>query len=609
MSFSNEEESETKPLKSGGKADVSQQEDDCDVTTIGTVKIPDDLHVRSIEHQKATQQCLSIMRRVRFIGLLLAFDYLMRANIFILYARTLENCPRSLILGIVIYSGYFVSGLFSLINGFIGDMWRFDYLLCIAALCDVITFWIEATATQFTTLAIAYIIGGQAVQSIVFGYLIKMLPVYHAQQYQLAFTQAYIVGALLGPITGGIISYYWSYRMVFMTSAVLATILFLFCIVFIRGTHDKLLALQMPFVSLYNDTIEIQKELKQQLRELDNENSTSNSIGDGKTLNIDVYDEEITDELKWLISDDYKFPTLLSISKLTLMDSDENKDDYDDEVLSVEIEQFANKNNVFDGIFDAFRSLSKHRIFLLVMISIAQAIALSSETSMATWFTVYIEDKYGGTVLLSTGLISLSTFTVLVGSIFVRIGLKRLQSRRDLNAAHVDSDGSGNMTDVVETQKYFFHIQNKYDFRHFLVFWCVVGCVVRIVLSFGIIPENLFGYGLGSNSYEYTFWIYISMIGFGMGMNVLTLGAMLVPIMPHQLTGSVMGLKLFVAYCIKSVGALVVGCLWDVSYDWLWYATGLFTAVCLGLVIVVAFVERSTAVFELKRELVSLNKQ
>ena len=226
--------------------------------------------------------------------------------------------------------------------------------------------------------------------------------------------------------------------------------------------------------------------------------------------------EDIPNELKWLVSNDYKFPCLIA----TPMSEDDNQT-------------------------------------LLAMISIVQGIALASETAFLSWFTVYIEDEYDGTILLATCLSAFGTFTTLCGTVFIRINLNKYQASRDMANANADANINTNVNtnkeesenertrnnsnDViyVNSKKQFFHIENRYDLRNFLVFWCIVGCVIRIILYFVIIPDNLFGYGLGSNSYQYTFWIYFLLDGFAVGINILTLTAMLAPILPHNLTGSI----------------------------------------------------------------------
>ena len=168
-----------------------------------------------------------------------------------------------------------------------GDRWRFDYLLCIAALLDVVTFWIEATAKDFWTLAMAFIIGGQTMQAIVFGYCLQTLPLYYVQQYQLKFIQFYLIGALIGPATGGILSHFFSFRLVFYIAAMLASILFIFCMIRIRGTRDIIFAKQLEFESLYYETIDIQEKLKNKIK-----------ISETKKAAEEAYKGLITDDMK-----------------------------------------------------------------------------------------------------------------------------------------------------------------------------------------------------------------------------------------------------------------------------------------------------------------------
>ena len=68
---------------------------------------------------------------------------------------------------------------------------------------------------------------------------------------------------------------------------------------------------------------------------------------------------------------------------------------------------------------------------------------------------------------------------------------------------------------------------------------------------------------------------------------------MLVPLLPHAITGSIQGFRIGVIYIIKATGALIVGALWHQSYEWLWYANGLFGLASFMLLIVVIFCETS----------------
>ena len=571
----------------------------------GKIVISSHVQSTSLKHEEAIQQCLSTVRRVRFIGLLLAIDYMMRSNIFILYAKTLRGCPSASYLGIVIYASYFASGVMCIMNGIIGDNWRFDYLLCIAAWADVITFWIEATATHFTTLATVYIIGGQAIQAIVYGFIVKSLPIYYATQYQIAFAQTYVTGTLLGPLIGGLLSYYLSYRAVFITSAVLASIIFVFCMIFIRGNHDKIVEIQAPFESLYlhEEVINVQSQLKQEIqtRNLDVQFTNDDDDDDGNDANInddENHSRKLGKELKWLISDDYKFPIWVSKHKqrlkkhqfINIDDNSNTKLNLNSSGLNYNLDIDIDNNDDDDHSYLNFSGLSKYRIFLILTIVFGQSTALASETAVTTWYAVYIEDKYNGTVLLGTSMFALLAVCFLLGSVFIRLSLKWLQKRRDLASA---SGPDSIVSAQNNINSNLFHIQTKYNFGHFLVFFVIASCVTTIILAFFIIPENVFGYDLGNNSWEYTFWIYVSMIGFSIGVDITGLGAMLVPLIPHGSSGTILGLRVGAGYCIRACSALVIGCLWNMSYEWLWYGIGLFSCVSLVVVLIVAMVEQS----------------
>ena len=250
-----------------------------------------------------------------------------------------------------------------------GDRWRFDYLLCIAALLDVVTFWIEATAKDFWTLAMAFIIGGQTMQAIVFGYCLQTLPLYYVQQYQLKFIQFYLIGALIGPATGGILSHFFSFRLVFYIAAMLASILFIFCMIRIRGTRDIIFAKQLEFESLYYETIDIQEKLKNKIK-----------ISETKKAAEEAYKGLITDDMKWLVSNDYKFPCLISKTKIlrnTISPS------------SVEHTHESEKPlGLFEQLKTVFGQFTKYRLFVMMSFIIMQAIAQMGETSIVTWFTV-----------------------------------------------------------------------------------------------------------------------------------------------------------------------------------------------------------------------------
>ena len=106
-----------------------------------------------------------------------------------------------------------------------------------------------------------YVAGGQAIEAIVLGYIVKILPTHYARQEQMKFVEAYVVGALIGPVISGVISYFSSYRLVFIISAIFATLLFVYSIIFIAGKHTKLLNCQLSLGSLYIQYSQVEKEI------------------------------------------------------------------------------------------------------------------------------------------------------------------------------------------------------------------------------------------------------------------------------------------------------------------------------------------------------------
>ena len=84
------------------------------------IEISESLKKQCLAHEKALQDCLSILSRVKICAIMLSFDYFLRSNIFVLYARTLDNYPDESVVGVVVYCSYVVSGLFSIVNGIIG---------------------------------------------------------------------------------------------------------------------------------------------------------------------------------------------------------------------------------------------------------------------------------------------------------------------------------------------------------------------------------------------------------------------------------------------------------------------------------------------------------
>ena len=189
--------------------------------------------------------------KITVVALSLAFTYAMRSNIFVLYAQTFDNSTH-IYIAVTVYASYLMTGIASFIFGNIGDKWRFDYLLVVATLLDVITFYIEATTTSFYALCLAYGLGGQPLNAIVISMISKLLPIDNAKQIFGIWIQFYTLGVITGPIAGGIISHFFSYHTVFYVSAIIASILSIYVFIFLRNFEYKIITQQSDLRSYYN---------------------------------------------------------------------------------------------------------------------------------------------------------------------------------------------------------------------------------------------------------------------------------------------------------------------------------------------------------------------
>ena len=57
------------------------------------VEITEELVQESLKHEKVLKDCVIAFERIQWIGIILIFNYTMRTNIFIFYAKSFDDCP------------------------------------------------------------------------------------------------------------------------------------------------------------------------------------------------------------------------------------------------------------------------------------------------------------------------------------------------------------------------------------------------------------------------------------------------------------------------------------------------------------------------------------
>lgn len=337
------------------------------------------------EHSKILSDSSNVLNRVIICAISLAFTFSIRQNIVVLYARTLNGYINYTNVSIIVFLNYIFSALTSFSFGIIGDKWRFDYLLIIAALSDVITFFVEATATQYYQLAIAYVVGDQPGQSILVGYINKMLPIYDAKSVNITFQTYWIVGFVLGPVCGGIIAYFTSYRTVFYVSAIIASILLIYSLVFVLNSQTQIVSSQLA--------------LKQRILDADQD------------ILYQQEESPLLDQLKESVGSDHILP---------YCDNNNGKESKDTSMNT---------------------KLPKYHWFVLGLLMFMQGVGLGAETCLITWFTTYIEEEFDSNTIVSTGLVSLFAFSYIVGCKLVLKYIKIMQQQRDSHLSNNHNNG------------------------------------------------------------------------------------------------------------------------------------------------------------------------
>ena len=277
--------SEVEPLQGG--SDIFSHGNQL-VLPINHVDNNDELELASAsyEHEKISQKSQKLLTRAVWVLLSFWITYSMRSNLIILYAETFYN--NTAVISGIVYLSYVSAAISCLIYGIVADKWRVDYLLIIASIFDVITFWMEATAPIFIVLAIAYSIGGQPFSVIALSFNLKLIPTYYAQQIRGKMLQMYAVSSIIGPVIGGIICYFYDYRTVFYCSATISIFLFVYTIIFFFNVEKALLNEQLAMKEHYD-----------------------------KVANwINTHNNKIEDKYKWIISRDYRFPVCLENEKV-----------------------------------------------------------------------------------------------------------------------------------------------------------------------------------------------------------------------------------------------------------------------------------------------------
>ena len=316
-------------------------------------------------HDEVKAYINKIFMRQLYVYMSYCVTFYSRTNIFVLFCETLDGYKNddTWLLGLFVYLSYVSSALMSIGFGSIGDRWRFDYLLLIAALFDIITFWIEATAKNVYTIGIAYAVGGQPFVAIIASWNLKVNQLYYAKQFVSTMHIIATVGSLLGACLGSILASYFNYRLVFYIAACLACVQFFYCLIFFWDCQTTITQ-QTSLLKQYYDKYPIAA-------------SASVAIDDKKN-NYNTFDV-MNENIKWKISKDYRFPGGMTsaISKDSKLEKDKIT------------------------LWQILSEMNKYRLFLIAVFNFICSALFVNETAIITYYSAYIIHALNGTLLIS----------------------------------------------------------------------------------------------------------------------------------------------------------------------------------------------------------------
>ena len=436
-----------------------------------------------VKHDAIRQETIFLFEKVKILVAIYGATSSMRSNLIISYLESFDD--NKSLATIIVYISYIVCGITSLMFGVIGDKWRYDWLFIIGASLDVITFYLEATATVYLQLALSYALGGQAFEVFCLGWSLRLQSQHDSQQFWSTGGAWYFCGEILGPVIGGILSYFYSIQTVFYISAILASFLFLLSVYYFWDIEKGLVERQIMTNEYYikHDILDTRTDTgtgagtiddigdaidhdddkegdRGNYKSIAGENDTIiksqqtyNTIGKDGDSGTFISLSTMDDKFKWIISNDYRFPVCLQLLK----------------------------NQREDGIIDQFRKLTLNQVISICLCLLNTSIIRTIETSTIVYFISYMDERFGNnTTILITDL-QFATFPIL----FI-IGSKIISFLQKLEALRKDT--------LNESEK-------KLDFKHIIVqatiFCCLLGFVMTsifmtVLVDYSLITANIF---------------------------------------------------------------------------------------------------------------------
>eukprot|EP01084_Bolivina_argentea_P261815 442599_1 len=250
-----------------------------------------------------------------------------------------------------------------------------------------------------------------------------------------------------------------------------------------------------------------------------------------------IGNNNMNDEYRWQSSNKYRFPICL-ISM--------NNDNNDNNV---------NSNNIKTDV----DSIDWYKWWVLTVFGIQYGIVGGIQLVILYWYALYMRDRYNVSIVISTLQIGCEYFFLIIG-----IGLiNQIQSK--------------NIITFTKTNNIIL----------FIMFLSYVICIFLLLYCFPTSNNNN-----NNNVATINYWFYNALYGLFCGILLFIQQIIIINNQSIHQIGRTAGMQEIFKEAMRSMIVLVIGLLWNVNIQWMWYTQAI--AFGLALILLVAFVVINT---------------
>eukprot|EP01084_Bolivina_argentea_P194065 332934_1 len=201
-------------------------------------------------YNKILSKSILSVKHCMLLGILYSFFHSGRASIYILYANQFNPPPIGLYF--LLYGFCFWNGVASLLYCNIGNQYGYDWTLMINLLLQCIGVLLESLSINFWMLFVGIITAQVSRTTLIMAYMQWILPLKYSKRYTSYCYTAITLSYLLGSSLSGIISYFVSYRMVFIINLAISVLCTIYFFLFILNTQKQIEQKQLKLNQIEN---------------------------------------------------------------------------------------------------------------------------------------------------------------------------------------------------------------------------------------------------------------------------------------------------------------------------------------------------------------------